>query len=49
MSESSKATLIVAAAILVLAGRIWLKRRRAGRLADELLEEVLEEKDGFRR
>jgi hypothetical protein len=40
---------LAAAAVLYLVGARWLQRRRAAREADRLLEEVLREKDGFRR
>ena len=49
MSDGIKLTWLFAGALLILAGRLWMKRHRAARLADELLEEVLQEKDGFRR
>ncbi|HZS11238.1 MAG TPA: hypothetical protein VFA38_03240 [Nitrospirales bacterium] len=49
MSDGTKLTWLFAGAILIIAGRLWMKRHRAARLADELLEQVLSEKDGFRR
>ena len=35
--------------VLVLAIRVWLRRRRAARLADQLLNDVVKAKDAFRR
>ncbi len=35
--------------VLVLAIRSWLRRRRAARLADQLLNDVVKAKDAFRR
>lgn len=35
--------------VLVLAFRAWLRRRRAARLADQLLNDVVKAKDAFRR
>lgn len=35
--------------LLALAIRYWLRRRRAARLADKLLADVVKAKDAFRR
>jgi LPXTG-motif cell wall-anchored protein len=35
--------------MLALAVRYWLRRRRAARQADQLLEDVVKAKDAFRR
>jgi hypothetical protein len=35
--------------LVVFALRDWLRRRRAARLADQLLDEVVKGKDAFRR
>lgn len=35
--------------LLVLAIRYWIRRRRAARLADKLLADVVKAKDAFRR
>lgn len=35
--------------MLALAVRYWFRRRRAARLADQLLDDVLKGKDAFRR
>ncbi len=43
------AVVLVGLAVLYLLGYRWLRRRRLARQADKLLEEVLKEKDGFRR
>lgn len=35
--------------LVFLVGRQWYRRRRAGKLADDLLREVVKGKDAFRR
>ena len=35
--------------VLALAVRYWLRRRRAARLADQLLDDVVKAKNAFRR
>lgn len=40
---------LLGAALVVVAARWWIRRRRLARMADQLLEEVLRHKDGFRR
>jgi len=35
--------------MLALAVRYWFRRRRAARLADQLLDDVVKAKDAFRR
>ncbi|HEX9742595.1 MAG TPA: hypothetical protein VGA17_07365 [Nitrospiraceae bacterium] len=35
--------------MLALAIRYWFRRRRAARLADQLLDDVVKAKDAFRR
>jgi len=35
--------------MLALAIRYWIRRRRAARLADQLLNDVVKAKDAFRR
>jgi len=42
-------TLAGALFLLALAIRRWIRRRRAARLADQLLDEVVKGKDAFRR
>ena len=37
------------AIVLALAVRYWLRRRRAARLTDQLLDDVVKAKDAFRR
>lgn len=37
------------AIILYLTGQRWWRNRKAAKLADQLLEEVIENKDSFRR
>ena len=37
------------AASVFLVGRQWYRRRRAGKLADDVLREVVKGKDAFRR
>jgi len=49
MGDGTKVTWLIAGTILILAGHLWMKRHRAARLADDLLAQVLLEKDGFRR
>jgi hypothetical protein len=41
--------LVGAAFLLAFAVRDWIKRRRAAKLADQLLDEVVKGNDAFRR
>jgi hypothetical protein len=49
MNDYELPLLVGAAFLLAFAVRDWLKRRRAARLADQLLDEVVKGKDAFRR
>lgn len=40
---------MVAAAVVVMIGRVFYRKWRAGRLADDLLKDVVKGKDAFRR
>ncbi|MFM7842466.1 MAG: hypothetical protein ACKOBZ_05525 [Nitrospira sp.] len=47
--ESTLPLLVGAVFLVAFAVRDWLKRRRAVKLADQLLEDVVKGKDAFRR
>ncbi len=50
MDDSSVGILIALGTILVyMIGLRWWRRRRAGKLADKLLADVVKGKDAFRR
>lgn len=41
--------IVVTGAIVIALGRRWYRRRLAAKLADQVLEDVLKDKDAFRR
>ena len=49
MDDNVLPLLVGAAFLLVFAVRDWLRRRRAAKLADQLLDDVVKGKDAFRR
>jgi hypothetical protein len=49
MPDTSTIVMLVCGAVVVLVLRVWWRRRHAGKLADQLLDEVLRGKDAFRR
>ena len=40
---------IVAAGVVLMVGRVFYRKWRAGKLADDLLKDVVKGKDAFRR
>ncbi len=40
---------IVAAGVVVMIGRVFYRKWKAGKLADDLLKDVVKGKDAFRR
>ncbi len=41
--------IVVTGALVIVLGRRWYRRRLAAKLADQMLEDVLKDKDMFRR